>query len=213
MNEITVIENKVNPAIAEAQAMVISNNPQYIKATDFLKAIKALEKEVEAAFDPAIEAAHRSHKIAIEQKDKYFKPLINAEKLIKGKIGDFLAEEERKRKEEEEKLRREAEKKEAELKKKAEAARANGNEKAAEKYEEKANNVIAPTLAPTVEKVKGVTFSDLWYAEVVDLKLLPKEYMLPDMPKLNKLAEAMKDSVVVPGVVFKSKKIISSRGA
>lgn len=210
MNEITVIEEKVNPAIAEAQSMVINNNPQYVKATDFLKVIKGLQKEVESAFDPAIEAAHRSHKIAIESKDKYFKPLVNAEKLIKGKMGAFLAEEERLRKVEEERLRKEVEKAQEKLKVRAEEAAAKGNVKKAEELQEKANNIIAPTLAPTTEKVAGISFRENWYAEIVDLKLLPKEYMLPDLMKLNKFAKAMKDSVVVPGVVFKCEKIINS---
>lgn len=210
MNEITIIEEKVNPAIATAESMVISNNPQYIKATDFLKVIKGLQKEVESAFDPAIEAAHRSHKIAIESKDKYFKPLVNAEKLIKGKMGAFLAEEERLRKVEEERLRKEVEKAQEKLKAKAEKEQANGNGKKAEELLQKADNIIAPTLAPTTKKVTGISFREKWYAEVVDLKLLPREYMLPDMVKLNKFAAAMKDSVVVPGVVFKCEKIINS---
>jgi hypothetical protein len=210
MNEITVIEGKVNPMVAKAQALEIKDNPQYFTATDFLKGIKALEKEVEDTFDPIIEKSHLAHKEALSQKDKYFKPLVNAERLIKSKIGEFLVIEERKRKEAEDKLRREADKKREELERKAEEAAANGKESKAEQYQEKANNVVAPTLAPTVEKVEGISFRENWYAEVTDINLLPKTYMLPDMVKLNKFAKAMKDSVAVPGVTFKCEKIVSS---
>lgn len=211
-NEIAIIEQKVNPAVAEAQNMVINNNPQYVKATDFLKIIKGLQKEVEEAFDPGIEAAHRAHKVVIDQKKRYFDPLVSAERLIKSKMSCFLLEEERLRLENEERLRKEVEKAQEKLKAKAEKEQANGNGKKAEELLQKADNLVAPTLAPTTEKVEGISFRENWYAEIVDLKLLPKEYMLPDMVKLNRFAKAMKDSVAIPGVVFRVEKIINSRG-
>ena len=241
---ITVIEKKALSTVTKAQNLVIKNNEQYVDATDFLKAIKALEKEVEDTFNPIIEKAHQAHKEALGQKEKYFKPLVNAERLIKGKIADYDTEQERIRAEAEAKLRREAEAEEARLRKikeeqervwreKEEAARKEterlakaGKEEEAAKARAEADRaarmaeerrlqaeevqVVAPTLAPTVEKVAGISFKENWTAEVVDVALLPKGFMIPDMPKLNQYARTMKSAARIAGVKFLCEKVVSS---
>jgi len=70
---------------------------------------------------------------------------------------------------------------------------------------------VAPIAAPKVDKVAGVSYRDEWFADVVDFALLPDTYKLPDTAKLNKMAKATKGSVPIPGVVFKSKKIMAAR--
>lgn len=213
MNDTTVIEQveqKALDTIAQAQKLVIQDNEQYVKATDFLKAIKGIEREIEEAFDPIIEKAHLAHKEALAQKDKYYKPLLNAERLIKTKIADYNMEQERIRREQEDKLRREAEAKEKKLREQAALAKKNGDKEKAEKLLDKADNIVAPTLASTVEKVDGVTFRENWYAEVVDLKLVPREFLVPDMKKLNDFARAYKDTRNIPGVRIRCEKIVSS---
>jgi len=210
MSEITVIEKKAVATIERANSLVITNQQQYVAATDFLKGIKALEKEVEEAFDPIIEKAHQAHKEALLQKDKYYKPLINAERLIKGKIGTYNMEQERLQKEQEERLRREAEERERKLREQAAAASKKGDKEKAEALTEKANSVYAPPIAPTIEKVDGVTVKDNWYAEVVDVKILPREFMLPNMTALNQYAKATKGAQKIPGVVFRCEKVVSS---
>jgi len=49
---------------------------------------------------------------------------------------------------------------------------------------------IESTVTETV-KIKGIT--TLYSAEVVDINEIPREYMIPDMVKLNNLAKVMKD--------------------
>lgn len=119
--------------------------------------------------------------------------------------------EEKKRLAEEERLRKEAEKKKADLEKKAEEARASGKEDKADKYEEKAANIVTPTLAPTAEKPKGIQYRDHWTAEVVNFEKLPNDYKIANMPMLNKVAQATKGTLQIPGVVFKKEKIVASR--
>jgi len=122
-------------------------------------------------------------------------------------------DQEKKSKAEEDRLAREAEKKRQENLKKAEAARAEGKEDKATRYEEKASNIITPSLASTAEKPKGIQYRDQWKCEVVDFEKHPNDYKLPDMMKLNKVAQATKGSLNIPGVIFKKEKIVASRAA
>ena len=48
----------------------------------------------------------------------------------------------------------------------------------------------------------------LWKAKVVDFKLLPEEYKMPDVTKLNAVAKTLKDKAKVPGVEFYYENII-----
>lgn len=210
MNDIT-IEEKSLQAITEAQSLVISNNDQYLAAVEFSKRLKGLEKEVESAFRPIIEKAHAAHKQAIAQMDKYLKPLISAEKSVSSRVTSYVVAQEKARREEEERLRKENEKEQERLRARAEKAAAAGKTEKAEVLQQTADSMVAPTVAPTVEKVAGVSFRENWTAEVVDVNLVPREYMIPDMVKLNKFAKAMHDTVKVAGVVFKSEKTMVTR--
>jgi len=142
------------------------------------------------------------------------------------------ADEERRKKEaqeaewrrKEEEARREAEalaKKaaiETNAKKRAEAEAAAAKaqaeaDKAAAKAEERAveaATIVAPTVA-LVEVAKGSAVVTRWFAEITDIALVPREYMLPNMKLLDGLATKMKDQVKIPGVAFKSERGISSR--
>lgn len=211
MNDVKKVESEALTLVDQAKGINVLSNDDNKRASLFLQQIKLMMGRVRETFDPIVEKAYEAHKEAVAQRSKFLKPLENAEMIIKTRIKFFIEDQEKRRREQEEKLRREAEAKQKELEAKAEAARANGDEKKAERYEDKAASVVAPTLASTVEKVAGVSYSERWYAEVVDFALVPLEYMVVDMVKLNKLAKAVHDSVKVPGVVFKCEKVVSSR--
>lgn len=118
-------------------------------------------------------------------------------------------------KEKEEAKRQEAKRLAAEGKEEEEIKALQEAEKAAKKAEERqgaANEVIAPVVAPSVGKVKGTYSREEWYGEVVDFKLLPDEYKLPNQPMINKVAKASKGTLPIPGVVIKSRPIIVDRG-
>ena len=197
--------------IKDARQLVISDQPSYNLAGEILGKIKSrlkwLEEQRKSLKQPALELGKRI--------DDFFRaPMVvygEAEGIVKIGMLKYATEEERKRSELEAKLRREAEKKRLELEAKAEKAREEGNEAKAEKYDEKVNNVIEPILAPTVEQPRGVSFKELWRAEVIDFAKLPDSYKLPDMTKLNKVAQATKNTLQIAGVKFYMERIVSSR--
>ncbi|MFA6142478.1 MAG: hypothetical protein WC738_04195 [Candidatus Omnitrophota bacterium] len=132
---------------------------------------------------------------------------------------EWRRKEEEKRKEAEKLAREAAREKDAKVKaeKEALAAKAKAEaDKAASKADERAfeqQNIIAPTAAPKVEAVAGVSYRDQWTAEVTDFEKLPNDYKLPDMSKLNKVAQATKGTLNIPGVKWNKEKIISSKSA
>ena len=97
------IERRVPALVDQASAIIIRDQDSMAVANDFSIAVKRLRREIEETFDPIIEAAHRAHKTALDKKRKYIEPVDAAEKMVKGKIGAYLTEQDR--------IRREAERK------------------------------------------------------------------------------------------------------
>lgn len=220
------------------QVDVVSQDT-YEKAATFLKEIKEKAKTIELErkkITGPIDAAKAAVQALFKRPQEV---LAEAERVLKDKMLAYTEAQEKKRREEQERLeriaaedRRKKEEQERAWREKEEAKRreaeklaAEGKadearkaqedaDKAAAKADERAfesQNIAAPIAAPKVDKVAGVSCRDEWFAEVTDFAALPDEYKLPDLVKLNKQAKATKDSVKVPGVVFKSKKVLASR--
>jgi hypothetical protein len=109
------VETKALTIVDQAKAVVVKDAATYTAAGALWKDIRDMMKEVAETFDPIIEAAHRSHKKALEQKAKFYKPLEDAQKSIKSLMSAYDAEQERIRREEEARL--------AEIRRKEEEAR------------------------------------------------------------------------------------------
>ena len=140
------IERQVPALVDQAAAIIVRDQETLTRANDFSIAVKRLRREIEETFDPIIEAAHRAHKVALDKKRKYIEPVDSAERTVKAKIGSYLDEQERIRKEaerraweaEQEKIRaqQEALRKEQEAQRKAEAERRAIEEKARREAQE-----------------------------------------------------------------------------
>lgn len=215
-NNLQVIEKKSNTLVTKAQNTAIKTQVQYIEAAEFLKSVKALKKEIGDTFDPIIAKAHLTHKEACNQKNKYLKPAVGAERLINDKMAVWDDEQDRKRRIEQarldEKNRKEAEK----LAERARKAEEKGNTEKAEELKEQAEEKeftvpVAPSTAP---KVEGLTKKVTWKARVTDIDKLPEEYIIKtaNMPLLNTIARSVKDTKKIPGVKFYSDKSFSDSG-
>jgi hypothetical protein len=47
------------------------------------------------------------------------------------------------------------------------------------------------------------TFKKIYYAEITDITLIPREYLMPDMQMLNSIAKEQKEGMNIPGVMAK----------
>ena len=160
-----------------------------------------IRKEIDATFDPIIEAAHQAHKIAIDKKKKADAPLVEAENYLKPAIFAYAVEQERKRKAEDGRLWKIA-RKEEEDRRMAEAlsAEAEGNHEEAEEI------IQAPVYVPpvVVEKqtptVSGVSMVTTWKFRIVDELKVPRGYLKVDEIKIGGVVRAMKGATSISGV-------------
>lgn len=224
--DLSVMKEEINAIVIEAKSFTIKSEEENNKAFVFLVGVKKLINKVHDAFDPVVEAAHNSHKIAVAQRKEQLEPLEQAEKIVKQLGVNYLAEQQRIKEEAERKARAEAEaaerKRKAELEEQAKRHEANGNIAKAEERREMAEQVfIAPRpVVASVIKAEGQSLKEVWSAEVTDLAALvkavaegraPITLVMADQVALNKQAKATKNAFPIPGVKFFSTKSMSVR--
>lgn len=193
---------------ATAAQLTINDQANYERAADYLTTIKALRQEIAEACDPLIEATHKAHAAAVQQKRSLEAELVQAETILKRGMSGFVRQQEEAQRIERERLRREAER-QAEEQRLAEAAaleEAGDHEAADAVLEVPAVPVAVP--APPAPKAEGVTTRKRWSAECVNLRALcaavaADENLValvqPNQSALNKLAGALKEHFKVPG--------------
>jgi hypothetical protein len=109
--EVVKVETKSIALRDQAKAIVVRDQETHDAAAELYLGLSALEKEINAVHDPAISAAHASHKAALAAKAKSADPVAEAKKIIKPKITAWEDEQERIRQELERKAREEAQRK------------------------------------------------------------------------------------------------------
>jgi len=213
------LTNDVAALTKSSYSLIISSQKEYIKASDLLKQIKSRYKELDSQ-------RKEITKPLDEAKDKimtlYKKPLnllSEAEAIIKRLMIGYTAEQDRLGRIEQLRLQKiadaEAEKERKKLEARIERAEASGKIEKAEELalqKEMVEAVSVPIIASNVETPKGISYRDDYSAEIIDFKLLPDEYKLPNMSALDKIAQATKGAIQIPGVKINVKKILSSRG-
>jgi len=210
---------QVQDAVSNAESLAkkysglkITTQDEYDNAGKALQAVKLMTDSVEIykkeKSKPFKDKIDKIKKLC-DKPLKFFKEANNSLRLARASY----VEEQQKIKEAEQKKLIEAAKKEEEKKKKAlqvkaDKARESGDEDKARELEGKKEEVLvhAPVVEKTVDKTEGIGLREDWKARVVDASLVPKEYCMPDMIKLGKIAKAMKDQAKVPGVEFYSVK-------
>jgi hypothetical protein len=208
--DIAVTESSKTLQVAEK--LNIIDQASYEETTNVRKIAnqkaKELDEERKRIKDPILEAGRRIDSL-------FKKPMDMCRQIVQicdSKMIAWTDKQETIRREQERKLQAQADKKRLELEEKARKAAEEGKEAKAERYEEKAAEVIAPVLAPTVDKVKGVHFTERYYGDVIDFKILSDDYKIVDQSKLNKVIQATKGSLPIPGVRIRKERIVNTRG-
>jgi len=195
------LQPQITDVTTKAKTPVV-DQASYEQASEIVKSIKAVQKAVKEVFDPIVSKAHEAHHEATSQRNKLLDPLEAAEKEIKNSMAKWFQIETARRQEEERKERqRIADEFSAAKKKQEEEAAALAD---LGQPEEAAAVADAPMVAPTVTryeapKASGVSMRDNWTFQVTNAAELPREYMMPDMDKLNGMAKTMKSSLIIPG--------------
>lgn len=206
------------PVLAQKCEIVISNQEQYESAAGILKQVKLRYNELDKQRKEITTPLDVAKKAVMDLYRKPLELLESGEKLIKKAMVSYTEEQEKIAREKQKELQRladiEAEKERKKLEAKIARAEASGNTgKLADLQEQKEmiETVVVPVIAPQVDKVSGISFSENWKAEVIDFSKLPDEYKLPNQTMLDKMAKATKGSITIAGVRFYSEKVVSSR--
>jgi len=209
---------RVNEHQAFAMALEIKDEAGLHGAGEYLLGVKGLIKEVEDFFAPMVEAAHKAHKAICDKRATVKNPLVEAEKVLKSKIGDFQMELDRKREEEDRKARekadKEAEKEREKLLKKAEKAEAQGDTEKANELVNAASEVyVAPTPVVTAAiKPAGISTRYEFVPEVYDKRAVPDDYKSVDLAALKRVGNATKDAPpTIAGVRWLKRPVVSGR--
>lgn len=197
--------------------LTVSNQKEYELANNYLREAKSKKKLILEKLDPGKKAAHAAYKKWTELIRELTEPLDLISKLLSRKISPYLQEIERKR---QEALRKEREKIEQQRIEDAEVLAEQGLEEDADELLSKQTRVETSKIAPKMEK--GGTFTTTrWHAEVVDkAKLIEavwnnideiSDFIIPNMPVLNRLAVDLKDKFDCPGVKAVPETTVSTR--
>lgn len=214
------IESQALALKAEADGFQITNQESYNLANEFGRRIKQSMKTIDDYCDPVIEAAHKAHKAACDQKKALYAPFEAAKKIIDAKQIAWYRAEQARAEEERRKAEEEARKKaEEEALARAQELQDMGMNEAAEEAISQPVVIEKVTVAEPV-RAGGESFRETWKAEVVDLMSLvkavaaglqPLAYLEANMPTLNKAASMFKGTTQIQGVKIVSDTIIARR--
>ena len=206
------------PALCKKADIAIHNQDDYNTASDVLKEVKSRYKELDTQRKNITKPLDDAKKAVMELFRQPLDLLGKAESKIKSLMIGYTAEQEKKAREEQEKLQKlaeaEAERERKKLEAKIERAKASGKEEKVEELEMQKEAIIpmdVPVVTANIEQPKGISYKEKWTAEVVDFKALPDEYKLPNQQALDKVAQATKGSLSIPGVKFNMEKVSSVR--
>ena len=207
------IEARTGGAVAQAESLTVATDQHLEEGAGFLKGLKAIRKEIASTFDPIARKLHEAHKEVVAQKKRHSEPVEQAERIVKKKIGGYLADKERRRREEEAEIQEVARKQQEERRQEEALAL----EKAGKNKEAEAL-VEAPVVAPaivipqTTTKVEGISkLRKIWRFRVMDASLVPNDYKVVDEVKLGQVVRATKGTLEIPGVEIYSEDTVSAR--
>lgn len=208
----TVASQHIKEISEQIAGLVITDNPGYEQAGALLKTVKdswtRLEAKRKEIVKPINESKERVQALFKPDLDEYKK----AEVQIKRAISSYQTEQDRIRKEAEDKARKEAEatekKRKEELEAQAKKWEEKGNAEKAEERREQATEVHVPAVAKYTPppKAAGISTRKIWKARpagganMYDLTKIPPEYLLINESALNRVAQATKGAIRIPGV-------------
>jgi hypothetical protein len=200
-----------------ANAVVaIATDDDYRQAGELLTRIKGRARDLEELRKSLTRPLDESKKKIMALFAKPQDDLESAEGRLKKGMLEFSQRKEAERRAEEARLKKEEEVRnkaaeEARLKR-VDAALAAGDERAAEEIFSAPASAQAMVIVAKIEppKTAGVSVRKDWTWRVLDIGLLPKDYMLVNESMLTAIAKSSKGAMKVPGVEFYQKETIAA---
>ena len=195
-------EQEMAPVIARAREYAVVDGQSYEMADSIIAEIRIRVKDRELEFGPAKEAATKSWQAMNGLWKKFITDPLEACKTLDRKRYAWKKAEDDRRAREAEELRK------AEEKRQADERLALAERMEAAGMKEQANAIIDAPAAPVnvpepvkVDKPQGQTYVENWQVTNIQDQFLPREYLMADMVKINKVVKLMKGKTNIPGVI------------
>lgn len=202
------IRSMTAPWPVRAAELDVHDQETYARGAQLLRDIKALRDEIAKKCDPVIQAAHRAHRAALDQKRELEEELVEADKMIRQKVAAFSAEQERRAREEAARIAAETRAAQERAEAEAKQLEAAGERELADTVRTEAE-FHAPARTVEPPKAKGVSTTGYWKAEVTDFRALvaavaagtvPLAVLKVDTKVLGQQARSLKNELDWPGV-------------
>ena len=205
------VEKDTALIVQEASSLVIKTQNDYELAGSLRMRIKGKIKELDEKRKSITAPLDLAKKNIMALFNPIIEKLNNGVEIIDQGVIIFSEEQDRRAREAQAKADEEARKAREKAEAKARELEAQGKTEKAAAAQAKADAVIAPVVVAAIPKVAGQAIKEVWYAEITDFKALSDDYKLPNQSLLDKTAQASKGKLNIPGIVFKSRKIVSGR--
>lgn len=209
------LEGKSLALFEAAHGIVVTDPETYASAGEFLKGVKDEMKKRKDFFEPMKKTAKAAHSAICDRENETLNPLKEADTMVREKVGVYLDEQDRIKREAQRKLeeqaRRDEEKKRKELDKRIEAAKKDSTKERLEA--EKEDTFVEPVYANhAVEKttqvgegsvtrkkdIKVTVVDELAFFKAIGEGTIPLTCVKVEVFKLKTWVKAA-DKIAVPG--------------
>ena len=188
MTEITEneLQARTNSLLDTVQLITINNDDELNEANAILRKIATLRKAAKAHFDSLKKPFNEAMANLRAKEKEFLAPMEKGEYTIKKLIVSYNAKVEEKLKEEQKKL---------------------------EELSKQMNGLaVLPSVKLEKPKLHGTSVRNRYDFDIVDVNLIPREYLLVDTAAIGKVVRAMKDKTNIPGIKVKIVQDIVTRG-
>ena len=200
--DVTELVERGRGILDAAKSMTIATADDFGRADAFCVMIAEFVKGVGIKLDDTIKRAYEVHRGLTKLKAEQTVPAEEARKIVKGKMQEWVAEQDRIREAEQRRLEIEQRKRDEEMALAAAAlAEKAGNKEAAEAIvAEAASAPSQPVILPTAVPKAKTPIRMAWDYVIDRPDLLPRDYLTPDTVKIGKVVRATAGQIKIPGV-------------
>lgn len=218
-SEAESLKSRAVEASEQAKALAIHSPEAYAQAGARLKQLIVEKKQAQQRVSQIKGPAFQTYKAALQLEKDVMAPYAQAEQWIKSGMARYLTEEESARHRREVALTlqavesaKEAGVQQAELE--AQLLEAQGEEELAAQVRTTpvaAGHVLPVVLQKEVPRVEGVSSRKNWSFRIVDERLLPREYLMPNESAIRQVVRALKEKTNIPGVELYCEETVAVR--
>jgi hypothetical protein len=202
------IDDRVTVSVAQTKDVTVTDARSYALAGEHLQGLAALEKEIEAYFRDDKSRAYQLWQSQCKKEKAALTLVQAAGQRLRTERQTWKAEQDRLLREAEQQAARQAQQQEqARLLAEAALLEAQHQPELAAAIVEEAISAPAPVVVLPSAVPKDLPQRTLYQWRLVNLALVPREFLMLDETKLTRYAAAMKQAARVPGIDFYTKDI------